>query len=353
METAAAARARTRIAALLAQQPTTATSSLIADPCMSLLLPLWQAVFREHAIEPRYIHLLRHPWEIARALVHAEGVDLFQGHLRWLANHRAALTGSTGCARALLTFDQLLANPVAALAGLDQSLAPHPPLRPEAVYPQLLDTVQPSRKHHHASTASTEEQARFAPFIRIYDALRQLQAGSIQEHTRSPQTLAASELSRVSAVMGLPLDQMEPGGSDLAELLFEALGEKEQQMQTLLPVPRPAGEPDLRSQATFHWPLTDDADHREIVMLPADAWQRITLPVPRPEQLHDRPLRFTPLNRPGTVWIAALKLIHQATGEVLWSVQTPQEFDTLELSDAVLRTPDPDNLLGSYWVLRT
>jgi hypothetical protein len=350
-ETTAAATARTRIEALLARSAETNTLCLIADPTLSRLLPLWLAAFRDHAVEPRFVHLVRHPWETACSLAQTQGVDSFQGHLLWLASHRAALAGSTGQIRTFITLDQLLANPVSTLTAIGQTLEIDYPIRLETAYARLLSLVRPEFKHHHAGNAPEEDQVRLAPFVRIYNALRLMQAhrglGLEGDHASAPDPADAT-LATAWASLGLP---PSPGdaGAELADLLFTALGVQERQSPPTLRIPTPSltrdPEVSVPLLTAFYFPQTDGADRPKTIVLLADEWRHITLPVPQPELLRKRPLHFTPLNHTGTVWIAALKLVNQANGEVLWTAQTPQDFDTLELGGTLLRAPDLENLM--------
>lgn len=354
-QTEAAAKAQARIGALLAESAESPLPCLIADSVVCRVLPLWLEVFQELNTEPCFIHIVRHPWEAANSLMQSEGLDLFKGHLLWLASHREAFSGSSGYSCTVITFDQLLSDPVSTLLTIGKALAIEYSLNMHSAYHSLIDHVQPGLKNYHAGHASEEDKQQFALFNRIYDGLRVIQsyAELYPDRSRSARTRTPVDTSPDKAWtrLGLspPTNTSETVSStELIDLLFKVIGIQEQKARTLdsqeagLTHSAPGEQPLM---AKFYFPHADGATLTESISLPADTWRQVTLPVPRPDLLHNQPLRFSPLNCHGTALISALKLINRVTGEALWVAQTPQDFDALTFDGTVLRLPDLDNLV--------
>ncbi len=98
----------------------------IKDPRLCLLLPFWQEVFRELALEVDYLLAVRHPLSVARSLARRElpvAISPLKSHLLWLRHEASALRHTRGCRRLVVDFDLLLDDPEGQLrrlaAGLD------------------------------------------------------------------------------------------------------------------------------------------------------------------------------------------------------------------------------------------
>ncbi len=312
----------------------------------ALTLSLWQQVLRDKGYDPGYIFILRHPWEVAQSLSAWENINPGQGHILWLSYISAALRAIEGMSAqsrvcesdpdpshpasrmplsVLITYDQLLADPVTTLSKvLDSSLppshSPHSASRfPHSATSDLLDYVDPGLKHHHASDLSRQDQETFQHFAMIYDELRLVKRLNDKDHGITYSLLQA-------------LSQNESLSPDIAAALSLLAS-------SLLHDPsRPA------LSASVYIPTQNGTVHTETIALQEDQWQKISLPVPDTSALRDRQIKLNPLKTPGTVSIASIALISRATGEELWSANDGKDFDILEIRGTALRVPDPNNL---------
>ncbi|WP_410962460.1 hypothetical protein, partial [Salmonella sp. ZJHZ20_0067] len=66
------------------------------DPQTSLLLPFWQAIFKQMAIETNYIICLRNPLSVAASLHKRDGVLAAKAQLLWAKYLEAALSYTAG-----------------------------------------------------------------------------------------------------------------------------------------------------------------------------------------------------------------------------------------------------------------
>lgn len=330
----AATKAKQRIKALLLTCKQEQAPCILSAPGMTRIIPLWLNVLQEINIEPKIIHILRHPWETAQSLNSNKSMELYKAHLLWLAYNRDALAGCVNHQHILITFDQLLADPVTTLKKVGLALGLAFPRDMRAAYYDLLDFVQPSLKHHYAGSATESSNASFAPFTRYYDSMRLVQAG-IATKSNSRDMVSVGKEDNVS------------GGGKILDIMFKVLGEYEHREHDLR-----TREAQLPNASRTEPPLfatlsipTSVGEYREkrFHLLP-DQWQKISLNIPVPDLLNTTPLRFSPLNTTGAATISSVKLINRVTGEVLWSAQAFEDDNLVSVEGTALRVPAKDNL---------
>lgn len=99
-----------RAAALLDHQYGEASSLVLKDPRISLLVPLWHEALTRLGIQPTYVVMLRHPVEVAASLRARDGLSWQNAIALWTAYTSAAEIGTRGFARAFVTYDRLMAD---------------------------------------------------------------------------------------------------------------------------------------------------------------------------------------------------------------------------------------------------
>ena len=115
LRTPAADDARVAIAGLLEREFSAAGLFALKDPRLCRLLPLWLETLRATGIEPRVLLVVRHPAEVAASLAKRNGFSPAMSQLLWLEHMLAAERDSRDCARAVVTYDDLIAAPEATL----------------------------------------------------------------------------------------------------------------------------------------------------------------------------------------------------------------------------------------------
>ncbi|MBC2695551.1 MAG: hypothetical protein HF982_09825 [Desulfobacteraceae bacterium] len=295
--------------------------------------------------------MVRHPWEAAPSLARVENIDLAKAHLLWLAHVRDALHACQDQGYVLVTFDQLLADPVSTLVRMGTELNMAWPNDPWSFSSSLLDFIQPRLKRHHASNLPDKDKQKFHAYERLYKEIRRGQwAGMAEGNAVEPRQLQNPNATLQTAKGIMPAQSSTTETTDwpdLVESLLDVIGQYEKQAASrLTEQKRIAAEPGHSLFAQVVFPSTRKrGEIVETIPLIADEWQHITLPVPEPILLRDKPIILKPLNTNGTVMISVLKLVKLTIGEVLWAAQTPQDFEALKLSGTVLRMPDLDNFI--------
>ena len=115
------------------------------DPRTCLTLPFWLTVLPE----PRFVVCVRDPSSVSASLVRRDGMESADALQLWLRYTSAALEYSTGFARILLSYDDLITDPVsqtrrvAGFLGVPETAA-------QAAAARIADVVSPTLRHHSA-----------------------------------------------------------------------------------------------------------------------------------------------------------------------------------------------------------
>lgn len=88
--------------------------NLIKDPRLCVTLPQWQKVW-ESKVKPVYLHIWRHPAEVALSLQKRDGLSIEQGERVWLTHVLAALRNSDLRSSVFMMHSDLLDHPEAEL----------------------------------------------------------------------------------------------------------------------------------------------------------------------------------------------------------------------------------------------
>lgn len=343
MHTPGTKRARELINALIADCRKENGGFFLAAPFLDRFMPLWAEAFQKAGLAPRFVLMLRHPWEAASSLACEENIDLAKAHRIWLTHAQDALRFCQG--HVLITFDQLLADPVSILVQMGKKLNLAWPNDPWSVSSSLLDFVQPSLKHHHASNLPDNVKKNFQAYARLYQEIgrgqwAEMADGNFPDLHLSPElgvTLSKGIISVQSPTSAVP---------DLVESLLDVIGQYEKQAASRqAEQERIITEPGPSLFARVVFPSTRvGGEIVETIPLIANEWQKISLTVPEPILLKDKPIIFKPLNTNGTVLISSITILNKTTNDLLWTAQNAEEFNQLFLEKTVFRLPDQDKM---------
>ncbi|MDP4536366.1 hypothetical protein Q3O60_09205 [Alkalimonas collagenimarina] len=91
------------------------------DPRVSVLLNFWSDIFEQLSIKPNYILMIRDPIEVARSLEKRDKFSIDKGLMLWLNYNFASYNGTKNQQRLVVSFTELLADPVAIRQQIAQS----------------------------------------------------------------------------------------------------------------------------------------------------------------------------------------------------------------------------------------
>lgn len=145
----------------------------IKDPRMCRLLPLWFPIFQALRVEPYFVLVVRHPWEVAESLAKRDGIEHSRSYLLWL-DHLVQAEGATrGYKRSFLRYEEMLDDPVAVLGELREQLGVD--LRaPTPIETSLRNFLDPSLRHHQFTRKKVDRVGRQVPelVLDFYETIR-------------------------------------------------------------------------------------------------------------------------------------------------------------------------------------
>lgn len=154
----------------------------VKEPRLCLLFPLW----REALETPVCIHIHRHPLEVARSLEVRQGMPVEAGLALWEAYGSLATRASVGLPRVVVSYGELMREPVAVVARLADALSGfgYPLRQPGAE--ELAGFLDTDLHRQHAGEADWEDVATPSQ-RRMFDMLTQAEAEGIDEGWTLPE----------------------------------------------------------------------------------------------------------------------------------------------------------------------
>ncbi len=141
---------------------------MIADLFLCRIYPLWRDVFEELEIGPRFVHLLRHPWESAFSLADVEKIDIETGHQTWMTYNREAASIGADYPYVLMTFDQLIADSLSVFASVKSVLNLDYLYDLQFVFRDMLNLIRPGKKHFNVGSATHQDRVEFSKYFQFY-----------------------------------------------------------------------------------------------------------------------------------------------------------------------------------------
>ncbi len=330
----------------------------IKDPRMCRLMPLWHRLFEKMGIAPAFVVTVRHPFEVANSLNKRNDFSLRKGLLLWYAHVRDTFEAIDGHKAFLVTYDQLLAHPVAMLKKIEKELGIPFPKAIDGHCSDILSFVNPGLKHHRIAALHHQpgnDTSSFSHFITLYDHIQWLAS-------RPGREVSASQSPPVDAgaLYSVYLSDNKPATIDswasqldhlaplalLEDALYQ-LGEEERRLNHHQMVK----ERRLLETKITHIPFMAqiffpcDAppffreENSKTCVVQPDRWQEIVCMIPSPQHLVNG-LRFDPSNQKGTVWISSVELKNPAAGVVIFKADDPEAFSKFSVQSHALKVPD-------------
>jgi hypothetical protein len=359
VESRAAAQFENRLIQILEHQFLGQSPWTIRDPRLCRVLPLWLKVLDKLDIKPNLVHVIRHPYEVACSLKQHHAIEMSKGHLLWLMHHRDALEASCRHNQTLLTYDQLLADPVTTLLKIASALGIELPRDPLECSRVLTDFAQPDLKHHHTNgNGNRTSQRVFTQFAWVYEQFRLSQVKALAAASDCADNSKNEVLSDFPLVAALDFAPQAHAARGHATAMFNNLlgvigrfeqaehDQDRQRQQRLLAAANVAET--LYVQVYFPLPehdprgYSEDASHK--MLLSPNEWQPVIWDIPRPEDLHTGRLRLALLNTLGTVSVSSIKLVNAVSGDVLWAAEEAAQFAQCTVEGDGLVLPDAKGL---------
>lgn len=156
--TTAAAQAAARIHALIDSEFAAAKVWAIKDPRLCRLVPVWRRVLAERGIRSTALLVARHPEEVAASIASRNNWSSEVGKLLWMRYVFESERYTRDMPRTVITYENLLADPVGALERAAQRLGIELPPREEARAQEFAGFIDSADRHHrHESRAPSSQ----------------------------------------------------------------------------------------------------------------------------------------------------------------------------------------------------
>ena len=360
VESQAAARFEKKLIQILEQQFIGRGPWTVRDPRLCRVMPLWLKVLDRMEITPGIVHLIRHPYEVASSLQQHHTTEMSNGHLLWLVHNRDAMAASRRHPHTLVTYDQLLADPVTTVLRIASTLDIELPRDPLQYSHVLTDFARPNLKHHHTNGNGNRSSHRhFSQFAWVYEQFRLSQAKALSapnDPSADANSDALSDFPIAVALESTPQARAARGHAaamfnDLLGMIgrFEQseLDQNQQRQRRLLAAGHVAET--LYAQIYFPQPGQEKKEYSEDasrkILLAPNEWQPVTWDIPRPEDLHTGQLRLDPLNTRGIVSVSSIKIVHAVTEEAFWAAENAAQFAQCTVEGDGLVLPDAQSLV--------
>jgi hypothetical protein len=285
-------------------------------------VPFWINILREMEINTQFIHVVRHPHEVALFLNKENQTPFLNGHMIWLSYVRKALENLKGHDVFTIGFDQLLANPVTTLNNCYTSLG-LPPISTEKVQ-NLIDHVQPVFKNYHVSAMPKTHRQRFAPFSKYYDQLRAKAFSFADARTR------IDPGKRLPNIVSTIPDNIDNNESFL-DFAYEVISEYEEKELTYLNSTKKYSPQysSITPTLTLSLPTGESEFSENSFQLLPNQWQKIALPVTQPTALNHQPvfIRFNTINF--TIQLQSISVVQKVHNRPAWSMTSSSDFNLL------------------------
>lgn len=140
------------------------------DPRLSRLLWFWRPVLAQCRCDVSYVIALRHPRDVARSLACRNGFAAEKSHLLWLVHVVGCLSGTAGCARLLVNYDELMDHPEEELRRVAKTLGL--PLDQGALRDFADGFLDRALRHHRTEPGASAAEPALTPLLHeVYNTL--------------------------------------------------------------------------------------------------------------------------------------------------------------------------------------
>jgi len=129
------------------------------DPLTCRLLPLWNLVFQDLAVDARFVLTVRSPDEVARSLREFSGLSYNHSLLLWLWHNLGAEFHTRRRPRVIVTYDQLMGDWRTQAIRIGKTLKIDWPQSPDSVAGEVATFLDPKLRHHAGDGAKSAADA--------------------------------------------------------------------------------------------------------------------------------------------------------------------------------------------------
>jgi hypothetical protein len=161
----------TEIQSIVVRETQEPTPWVVKDPRLCRLLPAWNAALDSLKLHPRYILIVRNPWEAAASLARRDFFQTAHGLWLWLCHVLESEKFSHGRPRVVVTYDQLLRDWRATVERIAAVLDFDWPVPIYKVASALDEFLKPDHRHHRQAEDAGTPPERW--IRQVYEAFKE------------------------------------------------------------------------------------------------------------------------------------------------------------------------------------
>jgi GT2 family glycosyltransferase len=294
----------------------------LKDPRICRLIPLWLPIFQTLRIEPRFILMIRHPWEVAESLAKRDGLEHPKSYLLWLEHLVQAVSATSAHQQSVVCYEELINDPVKVLTGLRNELRVNFRV-PSSVGTSLREFLEPSLRHHDFKKGETDKRDSSVPHLALdlYEAIRNAST-SIEIGEKTAALIA--QFSRSSELFYPRVNLVETELDSLDKEIAKSEGSVTDEGLVRLQVFHPLAEGYREAESQTRY-------------FASGSWKRLVIDLPGKKHNRDRPVRIDPVSYAAVVDIAEIALKRHTTGEILWAATGSTDFAALTVGGTACR----------------
>ncbi len=374
IDSEAASRAKESIKSIIATDFKGARLWVVKDPRICRLFPIWRELLLELEIDPAIVVLSRHPREVSSAVRDQFQLDREKGELLWLVHYQEALAACREHRHCLITYDKLLADPIASLKVISQRLKISYPRSIRVHSRHIIEFVRSDLKHYHASDpdecSSDRENPGYAEWIYGQMRMRQLLDHPVDSRDKTDRGANVSpDGGLVDIDEGfLPIltetashDLADSGAEAAAQVsssLLKRIGEFERrELESRLekerlilaskrgsPLPVCRLIPASMDEQGFA-PIRDDWSKP----IPIGEWYKVSFTIENAVHATiteaDNTFILEPVNLPSTFAVSTINIVDRSRDNILWSANGDTRFKGCEIRQSAIELRREDTLL--------
>ncbi|NOR86408.1 MAG: hypothetical protein GQ527_02240, partial [Bacteroidales bacterium] len=159
-----------RLKEIIYEEFSTDDDFVIKDPRISILLPLYSAVFKELKLVTKVIINFRNPLEVASSLKKRDNLSLSKSLLLWMDATLKAEELTREMPRIFVDYNSLLAQPFSSIQQISNQLQLHDDIN-DHIKTELVSFIETGLNHHHSSSNTNKEEIPSLVF-ELYELLK-------------------------------------------------------------------------------------------------------------------------------------------------------------------------------------
>lgn len=151
----------------------------VKDPRVCRLIPWWIDILKNENIATKYLIVIRPPHEVYLSLKRRDGFSLEKSYLLWILHYLDAEYWTRSLPRTLVTFENLINDPVTTFSDIEKKLDLKFPISPDEAAESLSQFISKDLIHHSMQAPDYNAESELVEIAtRLYNELIKLKTNN-------------------------------------------------------------------------------------------------------------------------------------------------------------------------------